>query len=166
MLKLHVGLSKKIGQPDFGSLGASCHLELELDEAIVREEVEMFQNRVQTVFARCGEAVDDELARRADEAPVAHAPVHNGRNSNGHSDSGSTNNGHRIRQKQQNYIDQLASQIEGLGRTQLGVLCERLFAKGWGELSSFEASALIEQLKAIKRGDVKLADLVEAEASA
>lgn len=29
-LNLNVGLSKKIGQPDFGSLGASCNVEVEL----------------------------------------------------------------------------------------------------------------------------------------
>jgi hypothetical protein len=31
MLKLSVSTSKKIGLPDYGSLGASCGVELELD---------------------------------------------------------------------------------------------------------------------------------------
>jgi hypothetical protein len=32
-LRLHVGLTKKIGQPDYGSLGASCSVEVELDQS-------------------------------------------------------------------------------------------------------------------------------------
>ena len=30
-LKLNVGVSRKVGLPAFGSVGASCHLELEVD---------------------------------------------------------------------------------------------------------------------------------------
>ena len=36
-IKLSLGLSKKIGQPDYGSLGASCHVELELGEHALAE---------------------------------------------------------------------------------------------------------------------------------
>ena len=41
-LKLNVGLSKKIGLPDFGSLGASCHVEVELDGALLRTDLDGF----------------------------------------------------------------------------------------------------------------------------
>ena len=69
-LKLNVGLSKKIGQPDYGSLGASCHVEVELDQALVFDDVDEFHDRAKRVFAACRQAVQDELAR---QQGVAHS---------------------------------------------------------------------------------------------
>jgi hypothetical protein len=63
MLKLNVGLSKKIGQPDYGSLGASCHVEVELDGSLLQADLEGFQERAMRAFAACRQAVTDELAR-------------------------------------------------------------------------------------------------------
>ena len=39
-LKLNIGLSKKIGQPDYGSLGASCNVEVELDGSILQRDLD------------------------------------------------------------------------------------------------------------------------------
>jgi hypothetical protein len=61
-LKLNVGLSRKIGQPDYGSLGASCHLEVELDSALLRDDLTAFQHHVRKAFATCRQAVADELS--------------------------------------------------------------------------------------------------------
>ena len=41
-LTLNVGLSKKIGQPDYGSLGASCNLAVELDANLLTTGLERF----------------------------------------------------------------------------------------------------------------------------
>ena len=38
-LRLNIGLSKKVGLPDFGSLGASANLELELDSGLIGDAV-------------------------------------------------------------------------------------------------------------------------------
>jgi hypothetical protein len=38
-LKLNVSLSKKIGLPDYGSLGASCHVEVELDGSLLEGDL-------------------------------------------------------------------------------------------------------------------------------
>ena len=45
-LKLNVGTCKKIGQPHYGSLGASCYVEIELDQSLIFDDVDAFQQRV------------------------------------------------------------------------------------------------------------------------
>jgi hypothetical protein len=64
MLKLNVGTNRKVGQPDFGSAGASCNLELELDTALF-QDLEGLQQVVRRAYAACNQAVQDELARIA-----------------------------------------------------------------------------------------------------
>jgi hypothetical protein len=64
MLKLNVGTNRKIGQPDFGSAGASCNLELELDTGLF-QDLEGLQQVVRRAYAACNQAVQDELARIA-----------------------------------------------------------------------------------------------------
>jgi hypothetical protein len=62
-LKLSVGLSKKVGQPDYGSLGASCGVEVELDPSLLQVDLDGFHARVRDAFIACQQAVNDELAR-------------------------------------------------------------------------------------------------------
>ncbi len=70
-LKLSVGVSRKVGQPGYGSLGASCGVELECESAILRDDPEEFERRARSAYAACARAVDAELARLA--APTAPA---------------------------------------------------------------------------------------------
>jgi hypothetical protein len=62
-LKLSVGLSRKVGQPDYGSLGASCGVEVELDPMLLRDDLQGFHASVRDAFVACGQAVNDELSR-------------------------------------------------------------------------------------------------------
>ena len=64
MLRLNVGTNRKIGQPDYGSAGASCNLELELDTGLF-QDLEGLQQVVKRAYAACNQAVNDELARLA-----------------------------------------------------------------------------------------------------
>src|SRR4051794_20452960 len=68
-LKLNVSVSRKIGQPDYGSLGASCALELELNEGILHSDLDGFQRQVRDAYVACNQAVSDELSRH--QAPPA-----------------------------------------------------------------------------------------------
>jgi hypothetical protein len=64
-LKLNVGLTKKIGQPNYGSLGATCHVEIELDQALLEHDENGFQERIRRVFTVCSQAVTGELMRQS-----------------------------------------------------------------------------------------------------
>ena len=69
-LKLSVGVSRKVGQPGYGSLGASCGVEVELESALLRDDPEEFERRARSAHAACARAVDAELARLAAPAPT------------------------------------------------------------------------------------------------
>ena len=49
-LKASIGLSRKVGQPDYGSLGANCQLEVELDASLA-EDAEAFHDKVRRLYA-------------------------------------------------------------------------------------------------------------------
>jgi hypothetical protein len=67
-LKLNVGVSRKVGLPDYGSVGASCNVEVEVDSSLIDRDLDAFQTRVRHVYVAAHQAVHDELARL--QAPV------------------------------------------------------------------------------------------------
>jgi hypothetical protein len=62
MLKLHAGVSKKVGLPGFSSASASCTIEAELDSSLLQDH-EGFQVVVQRAYQSCEKAVQDQIAR-------------------------------------------------------------------------------------------------------
>jgi hypothetical protein len=62
MLKLHAGVSKKVGLPGFSSASASCTIEAELDSSLLQDH-EGFQIVVQRAYQSCEQAVRDQIAR-------------------------------------------------------------------------------------------------------
>lgn len=166
-MNLTVGWQRKVGQPDFGSLCASCSVTVELNGTMVFEDLEGFHRRVRQAYEACQQAVNDQLAgEQQGERPVAPAPnrqsappAENAASHNGNGSGGNGNraaNGHQASEKQMSYIQQLARQIRGLGVRRLEALASRMFSKPMASLTSFEASSLIDVLKAIKAGEVDL----------
>ena len=86
-MTVKVGLAKKVGQPDFGSLGASCDIELELDGSLLFNDLDGLQQKVRAAYTACRQAVNDELAGQTSTA----SPV---LNSNGAERTQSNTNGH------------------------------------------------------------------------
>jgi len=146
MLKLNTGVCKKIGQPDYGSLGASCNLEIELDHSSFSDP-EAFNEKVQRAFSTCRDAVEAELARHLsnpDQVSTTEPVQSNGRN------------GHGASEKQFSYLRQLAGQIQGLNSRQLESLSNKMFNKPLATLSSLDASGMIDTLKSLKSGEIDL----------
>lgn len=148
-LKVTCGLSRKVGVPDYGSLGANCQVEFELDGLLLQTDVAAFHRQVKNAYVACAQAVSDELARHQEASPAqcdTESPQSSRRSSNG--------NGHRASQKQLDYASQLAREIPQLGMRRLEELANKLHSRPLADLSSFEASSLIDTLKAIKEGRV------------
>lgn len=59
-LKLNVGLSRKVGAPNFGSRGASVNLELELESAVI-ESPDRLRDHIRHLFRLAKSSIDEEL---------------------------------------------------------------------------------------------------------
>ncbi len=93
-VKLNIGLSRKVGEPNYGSRGASIHIEVELENGVLNDPAAM-RDHVQDLYTLARQSVDDELQRPADEALVDLVPAEQQvqRPTNGHSSNGRHTNG-------------------------------------------------------------------------
>lgn len=78
MMKLNVGFTQKVGDPNFGSRGASVNLELELDSGLVGD-ADRLKERIRQLFLLAKASVAEQLG-----GPSA---------GNGHVDGASPGNG-------------------------------------------------------------------------
>ncbi len=62
-MKLNVGVSRKLSLPDYGSVGASCNLELELESSLLERDLEAFHAQIRGAYVAAHQSVHDELAR-------------------------------------------------------------------------------------------------------
>ena len=196
-LTLNVGVSKKVGLPDYGSIGATCNVTVELDANLLQTDLETYHRHVRNAYVACAQAVNEELARQqgragsngnGNSAPAASsAQAHNGNgrhqpangnrhtgngrgnsqdgNGNGHSPQPTGSPNHRASQKQLDFASQLSRQIKGLGVRRLEDLASKMFGKPLADLSSLDASSLIDTLKAIKEGRVALDEALNGAAT-
>jgi hypothetical protein len=75
MLKLHAGVSKKVGLPGFSSASASCTIEAELDSSLLTDTAG-FQVVVQRAYQSCEQAVQDQIARLTSHGPEDSSRLH------------------------------------------------------------------------------------------
>lgn len=78
MLKLNVGLNKKIGEANYGSRGASINVELELDGSVVTEPSKL-QDRIRQLFNLVRSSLAEELNGNGNHVDQ---PGNNGQNNN------------------------------------------------------------------------------------
>jgi len=162
MLKINIGFNRKVGEANFSSRGASVNLEIEVESGLVRQP-DALQSKIDYMFNLAKASVDAQLngGGESPQAAPAGARSHagsGGTNGNGNSShtTAGTNGSHRASEKQINYVNQLARSIRGLGVRRLDSLTGKMFGKPLADLTSFDASSLIDTLKAIKDGTVSL----------
>ena len=158
---INVGLSKKLGLPDFGSVGATCNVTFEADHNLLDRDLEGFQQRVKNAFAACRDAVQNQLAREINASAGNDA----GASNNYANGNGSNGNGHGASEKQLAFARQLAKAIQGLGIRRLETLAQRIFGKPLAAMTSLDASGLIDTLKSVKDGKIDLNSIVSRAAA-
>jgi hypothetical protein len=154
-MKVSVGLSKKLGLPDYGSLGASCHVEVELDGSMLQNDVEKFQQHVRRAYQACAQAVSEELARNNGHHSANNngSPPTNGNGTNGNGHAPSNGNGHSNGQRRATQSQ--AKAIYAIARNQridVGQLMDRYGVKKPEDLDIKTASKVIDSLKSNAEG--------------
>ena len=167
-VKLNIGLSRKVGEANYGSRGASINLEVELDNGVLNDPGQL-RERVHDLYVLARESVDEELQRPADAGPGEFSYANgNGRahtngaangngHSNGHASNGHSNNGHSNNNGQNGRIEvarATQSQIRAIfaiskrqGLDPHTLISDRFRVHKMEDLTIREASALIDDLK-------------------
>ena len=144
-VKLNIGLSRKVGEANYGSRGASVNLEVELDSGIVSDQ-QRFQERVRSLYAQARQSINAELdlPGEADSGSAAKPPMnapssaHNGNGSQGRP------NGSSATQSQVRAIFAIARRNRVDPKN---LLLERFGLERPEDLSIRDASSLIDDLK-------------------
>jgi len=139
MLKLNVGLNKKIGEAAYGSRGASAELQLEAESSLV-DRPDRLRERIRPLFALAKASVDEELNG-------ANASQANGYAGDGH--GGRRDAARKATASQARALHVIADRQ----RVDLaGMLRQRFGVDTAGDLTITEASELIDEMKSPAKG--------------
>lgn len=160
-VKLNIGLSRKVGEANYGSRGASINLEVELDNGVLNDPGQL-RERVHDLYALARESVDEELQRPTDAGPREFSYANsNGRahsngaangngNANGHASNGHSHGQHvriEVARATQSQIRAIFAISKRQGLDPHAIISERFRVHKMDDLSIREASSLIDDLK-------------------
>ena len=156
-LKINVGGSKKVGEPNYGSRGASINLEMELDATLVSDPAKL-QDRIRQLFGLVRTSLAEELHNGNGSATH---PNGNG-NGNGHAtnqpsarsrEPATRGNGHQPRPATASQVKAIHAIAKNRGIDLSAILRERFQVRRPDDLSIGEASRLIDELKSNDNGE-------------
>ncbi|HEV8059296.1 MAG TPA: hypothetical protein VGP68_05465 [Gemmataceae bacterium] len=150
-LKLNVGASKKVGEPNYGSRGASVNVELELDTGLIAKPLEL-RERIRELFGVVRASLVEELNGHGGShgAPADRQRVQNGNGHNGHADHDARvqpSGQGQPRGATQSQIKALFAIAKSRGLNLNEVIRDRFRCGTPEQLSIREASQLIDSLK-------------------
>ena len=162
-IKLNIGLSRKVGEVNYGSRGASINLEVELDNGVLNDPAQL-RDRVSDLYMLARQSVDEELQRPADAGPSEPSHVNrnghasnnshvngndhvNGQASNGNGHSNGQHNRMEVARVTQSQIRAIFAITKRQGLDPHKVISDRYRVHKMEDLTIREASAIIDELK-------------------
>jgi len=143
--KLSVGLQKKLGLPGYSSIGASCHVEFEVETSLMESNLEGFHKKVHSAYSACQQAVNEQLARYQSTSTNLSDQSRSQLNSQ------TDPNPHQVRQESSRATRNQLRSIFAIARNQgldpLQLVRKRFNLDQPEDLTIREASSLIDELK-------------------
>ncbi len=155
-LTLNVGIARKLGQPGYSSIGASCNLQVELENGLLGDP-ESLQSKIRQAYLACAKAVQNELDRlttpEAAESVPSISPTtnHKDRSQDADRTQDRVNQGRRrpVRPATPAQVQAIRAIARDHGADLAGLLQDEYGVGRPEELSSAQASKLIDTLKAV-----------------
>jgi len=143
MLKLNAGFSRKVGEANFGSRGASVNVELELESGLVGD-ADALMNRIRTLFSIAKRAVNAEL----NNEPISQDTPNSQTNRQGNGGrNGRSTDGEPVRNATVSQLRAIRTICNRQGLDAAQVANEKFQVDDLNELTIREASSLIDHLK-------------------
>ena len=142
MIKINAGFNKKVpGNQDYSSEGVHVTLEMELPDSYLSNQ-QALQQQIQGLITEARDQVEHQLGDNSQQLPFEQSNQPNQPNRNGRFQA--VQPPRPASNKQLNFLLSLAKRAYNLGPQDI---CERFQISSLQELSSRQASEMIEQLK-------------------
>ncbi len=142
MIKINAGFNKKVpGNQDYSSEGVHVTLEMELPDSYLSNQ-QALQQQIQELITEARDQVEQQLGDNSQQLPFEPPNQPNQTNRNGRFQT--VPPPRPASNKQLNFLLSLAKRARNLGPQDI---CERFQISSLQELSSRQASEMIEQLK-------------------
>ncbi len=146
MIKLNAGFSRKVGEPNYGSRGASVNVELELESNLIGDP-DALVTRIQELFTLAKRSVDAELAGNQTQAQSKNPPHNNRFSNNAGKGNGNGNRNNNIRKATASQVRAIHGICNSQGIDAIQLASEQFNVNSLEQLTIRQASSLIDELK-------------------